>query len=71
MENLESVGIQNPVEEWEDLARDRRTWRGLVQEVMGLHEAWEPTEWVWVSELLLDSKLLVTFVDKHMQTKYA
>ena len=39
MEDLEKVGIQNPVEEWEDLARDRRTWRGLVREVMGLHEA--------------------------------
>ena len=39
MEDLEKVGIQNPVEEWEDLARDRRMWRGLVREVMNLHEA--------------------------------
>ena len=39
MKDLETVGIQNPMEEWEGLAADRMGWRGLVRAVMGLHEA--------------------------------
>ena len=39
MKDLEDVGIQNPLEEWEGLAADRGMWRGPVRAFMGLHEA--------------------------------
>ena len=44
MKGLESAGILNPLEEYEDLTANRRMWRSLVQIVMGLHEAWGPSE---------------------------
>ena len=44
MSDLEKVGVQNPLDEWQELATDRRTWSGLVRAVMGLREAREPTE---------------------------
>ena len=39
MEDLCNMGLQNPREEWIEMAADRRVWRGLVRVVMGLQEA--------------------------------
>ena len=39
MEDLQNLGLQNPKEEWSEMAADRRVWRGLVRAAMGLQEA--------------------------------
>lgn len=39
LKDLENLGLQNPREEWRDMAADRRVWRGLVRAAMGLQEA--------------------------------
>ena len=39
MEDLQNLGLQNPREEWIEMAADRRVWRGLVRAAMGLQEA--------------------------------
>ena len=37
MEDLQHLGLQNPREEWDEMATDRRVWMSLVRAAMGLH----------------------------------
>ena len=40
MEDLQNLGLQNPREEWIEMAADRRVWgEGLVRAAMSLQEA--------------------------------
>ena len=44
MEDLQNLDLQNPREEWSEMAADNRVWRDLVRAAMGLQEAWQPME---------------------------
>ena len=44
MEDLRQMGVEDPQNDWRDIALDRRTWKGLVGAAMGHQEAREPPE---------------------------